>query len=840
MKKIFIITAIILVGFLVTIVSVPLLFKDSLLRKAKSTISRNLDVTVNFDNFNLSLIRNFPRASLSLSNVLLLGKGAFKGDTLLYIASLRTKFGLFDLLSPDNLTINELILDNARLNLLVNKANNANWDIIPESGSTSSKESSSFGMELSKIKINHATVNYYDVTLPLNIDFRDVNMEAKGRMYGNNTDLQLDGMAEQFNLEYDSVDYIAKTRLDLTSMLHINFDTWDFGFKDGEVKINGLPVGVQGSFSLPGDSIFFDLTFASKVSLLSDFLKLAPPDYAPYLKDLKAEGNAELSGKLKGLYYEENYPALQLLFKITGGKLHYAGLPDEIKNIVADLSVSKPQGSMNMTSIIVRKAHAEIRNNPLDFNLQISNLTEDMQFSGKLAGKVNFDQLKNAIPMDSVAVSGIMDINIGLSGNMSAIENKNYGLLKTDGILSLSNFSFSNNQLSMPVYISSGLMDFSPEKINLQQLIMTIGQSDINLSGSLSDYYAYLLTNGTLAGNVTLNSGYMDLNELMLLQKSEAPMNTGVKKSTTANETSGTQSSAFTVPDRVSLTFQTNVKKALYEKLKISNIVGRVTVDNGKLDLNGLNMNLLDGELKIAGTYENPINKSNNQTIKQSPHVNMSLNLVSFDIPSAFQSLQLIQKYIPIAAQSKGQFSTTINLKGTLDQNMNLIMESLNGNGLFNSYSVQILNSPVFNKIKSVLSEDRLSDVRIDDFTSQFTIENGDLLLKPFKTRISGQDATFRGRLNSNNIIDMYIAFIINREALSSNIENTLSMLPGQQNIQKIPVDVSIRGIVKNPDVGIDLTQAKNMVKKEVGNASKQEIKNTLNKVGEGIKKLFK
>jgi hypothetical protein len=159
---------------------------------------------------------------------------------------------------------------------------------------------------------------------------------------------------------------------------------------------------------------------------------------------------------------------------------------------------------------------------------------------------------------------------------------------------------------------------------------------------------------------------------------------------------------------------------------------------------------------------------------------------------------------------------------------------------VFNSAGVQILNSPVFNKIKSVLSEDRLSDVRIEDFTSQFTIENGDLILKPFRTKIADQDATFQGRLNANNIIDMYISFIVNREALSTNIENTLAVLPGQQNIQRIPVDVSIRGLVKNPEVGIDLTQAKNMVKKEVGNASKKEIKNSLNKLGEGIKKFFK
>jgi hypothetical protein len=243
-------------------------------------------------------------------------------------------------------------------------------------------------------------------------------------------------------------------------------------------------------------------------------------------------------------------------------------------------------------------------------------------------------------------------------------------------------------------------------------------------------------------------------------------------------------------------------------------------------------MNLLNGELNLAGVYQNPGHHS--------PKVNMSLNMTSFDIPTAFQSLPLIRKYLPIAAQSKGQFSTSFKLSGMLDDKMNLVTESLNGSGIFNSFSVQILNSPVFNKIKSVLDESKLSDVKIDDFTAQFTIENGNLLLKPFKTKLSGQEATFSGRLNANNVIDMNIYFIINRDALSQNIENTLAILPGQQNIQKIPVSVSVRGPVKSPEVGIDLSEAKSLVKKEVKNASRQEIKKAINKVGEGIKKLFR
>ena len=282
----------------------------------------------------------------------------------------------------------------------------------------------------------------------------------------------------------------------------------------------------------------------------------------------------------------------------------------------------------------------------------------------------------------------------------------------------------------------------------------------------------------------------------------------------------------------MNLTFQTDVKRALYDKLNIKQIQGRVAINDGRLDLNGVTMNVLDGELKLAGSYQN--------TPQKTPLIDMTLDMISFDIPSAFQSMNLIRTYLPIAAQSKGKFSTSLKMNGKLSENMDLMMGSLNGSGLINSHNLQIINSPVFNKIKSVLKDERLRDLKIDDFAASFTIENGNLLLKPFKTKISGQEATFSGKLNVDNLIDMQIDFIIQRDALSQNLEQTLGVLPGQQNIQLIPVDVRIKGPVNNPEVKVDLSEAKKMIRKEVGNATREELKESINKIGDGLKKLFK
>ncbi len=843
MKKAILIAGLALVVLLAALVAVPFIFRDALLEKTKSTISRNLLVKVDFEGFRLSLLSNFPKASISLKNVRITGKGPFSNDTLLSVRSAYTKFGIFDLFSPGNITIQELILERPAINLLVNSKEQANWDILPETekaGTIKEKESGGepFGLQLDKISIQNGRVTYTDETMPLNLVFNDLNLLVKGKMYGSKTRLTVEGSSGETGLTYDSVAYLSKTVLELKSNLDIVPDTWDFAFSKGELLVNKLPLKLEGSFSMPGDSIQFDLSFGSDISRLDAFLQFIPEEYQSYLKDVKAAGNVTFTGNFKGFYYEETYPSLNLTFTVSEGNLRYSGLPEEIRNIAARIALAKPQGSFNLTKLIISDAHAEIRNNPVDFSLILENLLNDICFNGKFTGKMNFDQIRDAIPMESMMLSGLVDVNIGVIGSMSAIKDRRYDLLKTDGIVALNDFSFQTADLTMPVLINSGRMDFSPEKVNLQQLDMKIGDSELSVSGFFSDYYPYLFSDGTLKGNVVLHSGYLNLNELMAIQKvKEETKDSGqakrVKKGkdSVATDTALQAPTAFTVPERINIVFNTDINRAYFDRIAISNIRGQVTAGNRKLDLSGLTMKLLNGELNMTGFYEKPSERT--------PRMDMSLDLIRIDIPAAFQSLKLVRTYLPVSAQSKGQFSTTLKMSGGMDDQLNFDFKTLNGTGLFSTNNVRILNSPLFTKLKTVLKEEIIRDVRIDDFTTSFTIENGDLLLRPFTTKISGQEATLTGRLSHDNLIDMNIRFMIRRDALSENISNTIGIIPGQKNLEIIPVAVNVKGIVKDPDVKIDLSEARKMIMEGVKNSSSEDIRKTINKVGEGLKKLF-
>lgn len=821
MKKALIIIGIVVAILVAAIIAIPVFFKDTLLEKTKTAVNNNINAKVEFNDINLSLLRNFPKLTIVIEDAVVTGKGEFQNDTLLDVNSVGLKMSLWSLIGNSEKSIEEIELVRPRLNLVVNAQENANWDIV-QTEEKPGGESEALNMQLEEILIKDAQILYDDRAAKTKLIFENVNFNLEGEMYGTSAKLQANGKIDRFNLNYDGSNFISNVSLETQTLLDINYETITIDIIENELLVNRLPVNVTGTVKAPGDTIYFDLGLKAKESGFENFLALVPPDYENYLEDMDATGNATLSGTFKGYYYEDSYPVLNFDLDISNGNLHYADLPEEIKNINADATISKPQGDWDLTVVKINEAHAEIRNNPVDLTLTLKNLVSDPWFDGTFVGKVNLEHLKDALPLDSVDMSGLIDANLFVNGNYSAIEKEQYTKIKADGIVMLSNYSFQSPELTQAIYVPGGQLDFSPENINLSELEMKIGESNFNLSGKVANYLNYYFGDGELRGNLQLNSPQVNLNELFRLQA----------ESGNDTITTGNEPLAFDVPKNIDITFRSNIQRAVFDRLPISDINGLITAQNGKLVLNDLNMKMLDGQLNLTGSYQN--------TPENQPLFDFGFNISNFDIPLAYQSLTGVQKMIPVAGDSKGRFSSNMKLNGRLDNMLKLIPQTVDGSGVFMTQNLQIVNSPVFTQISGLLNKEKLRNVTVDDFKASFTIDNGNLLIKPFTTKIAGQETTLSGSLNTENLIDMQLAFKVQRDAFGKDIQNILSVLPGEENIKIIPATVKITGPVNEPDVDVDLSEARKKITEEVKKSTGEDLKNTLNKVGEGLKKIFK
>jgi hypothetical protein len=159
----------------------------------------------------------------------------------------------------------------------------------------------------------------------------------------------------------------------------------------------------------------------------------------------------------------------------------------------------------------------------------------------------------------------------------------------------------------------------------------------------------------------------------------------------------------------------------------------------------------------------------------------------------------------------------------------------VDGSGIFNTENLRITDSPVFKQLKGILLPEKLQNVDIEDFKANFIIENGNIDLKPFKTKVAGQETTILGTLNAENLLDMRLDFKIERNAFGSDIQNVLNAIPGNKNITVVPASVIITGPVGKPEVKMDLSETRKTITK----AAKEGLQDSLNKLGKGLQKLF-
>ncbi|QGY46831.1 AsmA family protein [Maribellus comscasis] len=830
MKKTIIIILVVFFVVIGALAAIPLFFKNTLLEKTENTINKQVNAEISFDGFKLSLFRNFPKVTLQLENVLVIGVDEFQQDTLLNMAALRATMNLKELFNKEGMSIEEVYLLHPGLNMVVAESGKTNWDLAKKSSEPSelSKEEGGeeggFNLQLEKIEIEDATIFYTDKQAKMLLGFEDINFHINGEMYGTSAKLNIAGKVDRFTTEYEGTKYISNTSLETKTLLDIDYEKMNIAVQENELLINRLPLEITGSVQIPSDSMFFDLVLSTKESGFENFLALVPPDYSDYLKDFETSGTATVSGKVSGLFFGENYPAFSLAINVSNGNFHYTELPDEIKNIKADISVSKPQGVLDLTEVKIKEAHAEIKNNPIDLSLTLNKLISDPYFDGAFVGKINFDHVKDAIPLDSVNISGTIDANLFVKGNYSSVEKEQYDKIQSDGVVLLDNFVYETADLTQPVYIPGGSLNFSPKSINLSQFNVKVGQSDFNLRGNVTNYLNYVFKDGTLAGDLQLNSGFVNLNEMLSLQVQKGDSQ-NVAKTTEENES---EKLVFDIPENIDFIFRSNIQRASLDRIAISDIKGLITAKEGKLMLNGLNMNMLNGQLSMTGSYEN--------TAQNQPLFDFGFDIIEFDIPQAFQSLSGMQNIVPVAGQSTGKLSTNLKLNGQLSEQFKLIPASVDGNGIFSTKNLQINNSKVFDQLKGILKAEKLQNVAVDDFKANFTVQDGNLLLRPFETKIAGQETNISGSLNAQNLLNMRLDFNIQRDAFGADIQSILSAIPGNKNITVVPAGVIIEGPVGKPDVKMDLSATR----KTITDATKDDLQKSLNKLGEGLKKLFK
>src|SRR5258705_5322119 len=138
LKKILKITGITLLDLIVLAFLIPVLFKKQITNLVKSEINKSLNAKVDFKEVSLSFFRHFPKISISINALSVVGVDEFATDTLISTNTLDASVNLFSLVKGKNIEVYGIYLKSPRIHALVNKDGRANWDITKPGETTTS------------------------------------------------------------------------------------------------------------------------------------------------------------------------------------------------------------------------------------------------------------------------------------------------------------------------------------------------------------------------------------------------------------------------------------------------------------------------------------------------------------------------------------------------------------------------------------------------------------------------------------------------------------------------------------------------------------------------------
>lgn len=832
MKKTIKIVGIVLAVILILLFVVPMLLKGPIEKLVKKEVNNMLDATVDYGSFSLSLISSFPDLQVGLEELSVVGKEKFENDTLLSVDRLYADVDILSAISG-SISINSIEVDNLIFNGIVTADSTANWDIVKPSDEVAEEEaadadttSSSFSLKLNKFALNNASVAYIDSTMNIDARVNGINLNVEGDLTLDKTILGIALQIAQLNVEFDGIKYLNGSTVDFDANIEADMAANRYTFKDNTLNFSGVPLAFDGWVELKDSTYLLDMKLGASETQFKTILALVPEEFLKDVPGLKADGTMELYANLNGEYVDmEHVPAIDMVFNVNNGKIQYPDLPKSLNDINIDLKINNPGGSADLTTVNLDKFHFELGSNPFDASLSVVTPISNATFKAGVNGTIDLNSLKEALPLDSMTIAGIIKANLVLAADMKTIESENYENISADGRLSLNKFEFKSSDFPQGVQISDANMQFTPRFLSLDNLNCQVRKSDFAVAGRLENYLAYALKDGTIKGNLSLASDNIDCNEFL-----SDDATTEATADTAATAATADTLSVVLVPKNIDFTMTTNLKNVLYDKLTLNNVVGNVVVRDGIAKLSGLTMDACKGQFGLNGQY--------NTNDEKNPFVDMAVKMTKVDVNALTNSFSSVDSLLPVAKNAYGQVTIDMNFESKIGDDFSPVISSVNGAGKLKSENIEIKGAKFQDAMATVLKNDKYKDMTLKDISLTFKIVDGNIVVDPFKSKMLGKEVTISGKQGLDQTMAFNFNIPVERKEIASLL-GTVGVPSSAVNTEgsDLPIGVVLSGKVTKPSVSLDLDAAKSIIlgdaKAKVTEKAQEQAAKVIEKVSE-------
>ena len=878
--KIFGITIVVL---LLAMFLFPIIFPGKIEKEIKSFANENLNGELNFKEANLSFFNHFPSLTLSLEEFSLKGSEPFKKDTLVSANEIAFGINLKDLIFDGKVTIDEIYLSDAFMNVKVNEKGEANYNVYVSENKKVSKDTASTAIRLDKISIKNSHLVYDDKSTKILIDAKGFNYLGKGDLDKAIFDLKTEAKIDDFNFTFGDEQYLKNKKVNADLITKINTNSLSFIFEENNLKVNKLPIEFVGKLDFLKNGYDLDFNVESQDSKLNDFFTALPPAYVTWLEKTKVKGSTDLLLTLKGKYIASTNekPDLAFNMKIREGEINHKETPlpasniflnfdtklpsldteklkvnidsiffnvgkDYVKAIIKSEGLSRPKidariktaidlakldkaigiqnmdlkGQLNLDvnskgvydsknkivpitkgKVLFKNGYiktdyypnpitninvlADVSDNtgslkdlkvaikPASFNFEgklvyvtanLENL-ENVKYDIVAKGELDLAKIYKVFSQKGLDLQGYIKADLAFKGTQADAVAGNYNRLNNKGTLLLRNIKTSSEYLPKPFVIKEGEFVFNQDKMNFNNFSAVYGQSDFKMDGYMQNVIDFVLSEkGVLKGNFNINANYINVDEFM----------SNSAKNQAENNPTIAATGVVIIPPNLDLQFNCLAQKVDFDELKMQNLKGNVTINNGKLQLKKSGFDIIGSNVNMDVIYgsESP----------EKAFFEFEVLAKDFDVKRAYNEVKMFREMASAAESAEGIVSLEYKVGGKLNNAMQPIYPSLKGGGTLSVKNVKMKGFKMFGAVSKKTGKEAIKNPDLSKVDIKTTVKNNIITIERFKFKVAG----FRPRIEGTTSFDGKL-----------NIKMRLGLPP----LGIIGIPLTVTGTQENPKV---------------------------------------
>lgn len=800
-KKTLKIAGITLGVILLLLLILPFAFQGKLAKLVKEEGNKMLNAQFDFRTLNISLLRNFPSASVSLEDFWLKGTGPFENDTLIQAGELTAAVNLFSFFGDGGYDISRIIVKDTRVHAIVLEDGRPNWDVMKPSPDAETPEDETaqetFRIKLQKLSVDNLSVVYDDRQGGVFADLSRLEADCSGDFGSDRTVVDLKMETPSLTCRTGGIPPLNKVSLEADMDVDADLAGGKFTLRENMLRLNAIQLNLDGWLAQTKQGMDMDLRLNTNEVGFKELLSLIPAIYAKDFQDLKTDGKVTLNAFARGsMEGNTKVPQFEVNLDVKDAMFRYPSLPAGVEKINISALVRNAGGPLDATEISVAPFDFVLAGNPFSLNATVKTPVSDPDFHLTARGKLDLGKVKEVYPLDDMQLNGLVQADLELGGRLSMVEKEQFEQMQAKGSLRLNQMKLVLKDMP-PVDIQQSVFTFSPRYLQLSETTVNIGKNDLTLDSRFENYLGYALKGSTLKGTLNVSSNHLNLNDFMSADTTaavaEVPADTAAM-------------GVIRVPENIDFQMQAAFRELLFDKMTLTDGKGTLLVRNGTVDMRNLSFNTMGGSVTMNGAYAAPQNKQ--------PELNAAFNMRNISFAQACQDLGLVQQLAPIFAGLKGNFSGNLQIDTPLDATMSPVMSAVQGKGALSTKDLSLSGVKFIDQVADIVKKPSLKEIKVKDLNIDFEIKDGRVTTKPFDLKLGDYNMNLSGSTGLDQTIDYTGKITMPADGIASKLGT---------------VDMTIGGTFTSPKVGIDMASL-------ARNAAEQALKGLGEKLGNDSK----